>query len=132
MSCTPQLHLYDRMPQNKRKIEAIDATRFTLSGDASPAEDVGAWTNKVTWRWTFASWFKRIDAPQRELHDIDVVAESIRSATQRPGAPMNRHIGLRPQLSSGAILSRSRTNLVRDSSGQVALTQIKSVGRSKR
>ena len=132
MSCTPQLHLYDHMPQNKRRIEGIDATRVALSGNASPAEDVEASTNNLTWRRTFASWFSRIDAPQKELHDIDAVAQSIRGTAELPGAPMNRHIGLRPQLSSGAILFSSRTNLIRDGSGQVTLTQIKSVGRSKR
>ena len=37
MSCTPQLHLYDHMPENMRTVEATDVSRFAPSVSVSSA-----------------------------------------------------------------------------------------------
>ena len=131
MSCTPQLHLYDHMPENMRKAEATDVNRFASSVDFSPAEVVDATTTKSIWRWTLALFLSPISAPQ-PFRNVGERAGSIRSTNQLSGVRSTRSSGLARDISAGTVLQRSPNILFRDRKDQVSLMQIKGVGRSRR
>ena len=131
MSCTPQLHLYGHLPENMRKVEAIDASKFASSVDFSSAEVVEATTNKSIWRWALALFLNPINAPQ-SFHGVDAAAGFILGTNQLPGVRTTRSSGLARDISAGTVLNRSPNVLFRDRKSQVTLMQIKGVGRSRR
>ena len=130
MSCTPQLHLYDHIPENMRKAEATDVNKFASSVDSSFGEVVGATSNKSIWRWVLALVLHPINAPQ-SFHRVDAASGSIGGTNQRPEARTNRSSGLARDISAGTVLNRSPNVLFRDRKNQGALMQIKGVRRSR-
>src|SRR5476651_1522539 len=109
MSCTPLLHLYDHMPENARKADAGEVKRSASSVYSSPAEVVDATTNKSIWRRALALLFYRVDALQ-SFHAVDEGVGSVRKTNQLPGVRMS----LWSEVSSGAVLNRSRPIQIRD------------------
>jgi len=115
------------MPVNARKVDAGEVKRFASSVYSSPAEVVDATTNKSMWRRALALLFYRVDALQ-SFHAVDEGVGSVRKTNQLPGVRMS----LWSEVSSGAVLNRSRPIQIRDRQDQVTLMQVNGVGRSQR
>ena len=131
MSCTPQLHLYGHMPENMRKVEATNTSKFASNVDFSSEEVVEATINESIWRWAPALFLSPARAPA-PIYNVDEQAVSIRSTEKRSEVRTNRSSGLARDVSTGTVLKRSPNILFRDRQDQVTLIHIKGVGRPRR
>jgi hypothetical protein len=92
MPYTPQLHLYDRMPENMRKTKATDVS--TVASKVSPDEVVEATTRKSIWRCALAL-FSNPFTP-RPFYNVGERVASIRSNNQLSGVRMIGVVVWRP------------------------------------
>ena len=95
MPYTPQLHLYDRMPDNMRKTKATDVSGVASKVNFSPEEVVEATTRKSIWRWALALFSNPFPAPQSS-HNVGERVTSIRSNNQLSGVRMIGVVVWRP------------------------------------
>jgi len=105
MACTPQLHLYERMPADMRKVEATDVSWSASNANILPAKVVEAATRKPIWRFTLVQFFSPIVTPQL-FRNVTERAGPIRSTDKRPERWTNPSNDRAP---AGTDLYRSRT-----------------------
>lgn len=131
MACNPQLHLYEHMPEDMRKVEATDLTWSASNANVLPAKVVQAATRKPIWRFTLVRFFSPVATPQL-FQNVAERAGPIRSINRRSEVRNNSSNDRAPDFSTAIDLHRSRTNKIHDRREQASLMQIKGVEQSPR